>query len=75
MEKRIYMKESNTQASSLPLIYEWITNSWKEMKVDTIVESFKKCGTSNELDGTDDYRICEMTEMTEKSGLCATSNY
>ena len=32
-------------------VCEWVKNSWKRVKSDSIVKSFKKCGISNALDG------------------------
>jgi len=29
-------------------------NSWQQVKSETIVKSFKKCGISNALDGSED---------------------
>ena len=35
-------------------ICEWIKVAWEEVKTETIVKAFKKCGISNAMDGTED---------------------
>lgn len=61
--EKTYTKGGSMRAPSLPLICAWIVDSWNEIKADTIVKSFKKCGISNALDGTeDDYLWDNMDE-------------
>lgn len=41
--------------STLPIVAEWILNSLKNVCAENIMrKSFKKCGISNSLDGTND---------------------
>lgn len=35
-------------------ITQWIEKSWDAVKIDTITHSFKKCGISNSMDGSED---------------------
>lgn len=35
-------------------VCNWVLNSWYGVKQEVIVKSFKKCGISNEMDGTED---------------------
>ena len=37
--------------SSISNVWEWVKNSWQRVKS---VKSFKKCGISNALDGSED---------------------
>ena len=34
-------------------ICKWVKNSWQQVKSETIVKSFRKCGISNALDGSE----------------------
>lgn len=52
--EKTYTEGGGVRAPPLPMISEWIINSWNEIKIDTVVKSFKKCGISNALDGTED---------------------
>ena len=54
MGEKTYTEGGGVRAPPLPVISEWIINSWNEIKIETIVKSFKKCGISNALDGTED---------------------
>lgn len=40
----------------------WVKNSWEKIKQETIVKSFKKCGISNAMDGTEDDFVFEESE-------------
>ncbi|KAG8235949.1 hypothetical protein J437_LFUL016271 [Ladona fulva] len=39
---------------SISEVCEWVKKSWEDIKAEVIVKSFKKCGISNALDGTED---------------------
>ena len=40
-------------------VCQWIKQSWSRVREDIIVKSFKKCGISNALDGSEDHLIYE----------------
>ncbi|KAG8225841.1 hypothetical protein J437_LFUL004770 [Ladona fulva] len=39
---------------SISSVCEWVKKSWQKVKSETIIKSFKKCGISNVLDGSED---------------------
>jgi hypothetical protein len=47
-------KGGNRRAPSNSLILKWIKQSWDAISPDIIRKSFKKCGISNALDGSED---------------------
>ena len=52
-----------TKLKPMPEVCQWVINSWSNLKVETIVKAFKKCGISNALDMTeDDYLWDDMDE-------------
>jgi hypothetical protein len=38
--------------------YEWIKCTWDLILTDPVVQSSKKCGISNSLDGSEDNLVC-----------------
>ena len=42
-------------------------NSWQRVKSETIVKSFKKCGISNALDGSEDDILYEGRDATSEN--------
>jgi hypothetical protein len=40
-------------------VCEWVKNSWDAVKTKIVFKSFKKCGISNSLDGTEDNLLFE----------------
>ena len=36
------------------MICQWILEVWNSIPIEMIIKSFKKCGISNALDGTED---------------------
>jgi hypothetical protein len=40
-------------------VCQWIKQLWSTVREDIIVKSFKKCGISNALDGSEDHFIYE----------------
>ncbi|XP_069593726.1 bromodomain testis-specific protein [Ranitomeya imitator] len=46
-------------------VCEWVKTSWQSVKDETIIRSFKKCGISNALDGTEDGMLYEDSEESD----------
>ncbi|CAG8842448.1 27515_t:CDS:2, partial [Gigaspora margarita] len=46
-------KQGNLKRPSYGLICQWILEAWDDISAEMIIKSFKKCGISNELDGTE----------------------
>ena len=42
-------------------------NSWQRVKSETIVNSFKKCGISNALDGSEDDILYEESDASSEN--------
>jgi hypothetical protein len=47
-------------------VCQLIKQSWSTVREDIIVNSFKKCGISNALDGSEDHLFMKRTTMTTK---------
>ena len=50
------------QAASLVTVCQWVKESWQELSKEMVERSFKKCGISNALDGTEDDLVWEEEE-------------
>jgi len=50
-------------------VCEWVKNSWQWVKSDGIVKSFKKCGTGNALDGTEDDILYDKRDASSENNL------
>ena len=50
------------RASSLVTVCQWVKESWQELSKEMVERSFKKCGISNALDGTEDDLVWEEEE-------------
>ena len=49
----------------LQTVSKWIKESWNEIDVQMIARSFKKCGISNEMDGTEDDMLWDDAEADD----------
>ena len=45
------------RAPPVELVCQWIINAWALISKETIIKSFKVCGVSNAVDGTEDAEI------------------
>ena len=63
--QKTYTKGGTMRAPTLPEVCQWVINSWSNLKVETIVKAFKKCGISNALDGTEDEHLWD--DMDEEA--------
>ena len=50
------------RAASLVTVCQWNKESWQELSKEMVERSFKKCGISNALDGTEDDLVWEEEE-------------
>ena len=50
------------QAASLVTVCQWVKELWQELSKEMVECSFKKCGISNALDGTEDDLVWEEEE-------------
>ena len=52
--QREYTAGGNVKAASLSTMSEWVNESWKGLSLEMVSQSFKKCGISNAIDGSED---------------------
>ena len=52
---------------SISNVCEWVKNSWQRVKSDSIVKSFKKCGISIALDGSEDDILYEESDASSEN--------
>ena len=50
------------RAASLVTVCQWVKELWQELSKEMVERSFKKCGISNALDGTEDDLVWEEEE-------------
>ncbi|KAM3915673.1 pogo transposable element with KRAB domain [Leptodactylus fuscus] len=55
-------------------VCEWVKTSWQAVKDETVVSSFKKCGISNALDGSEDDALYEDPDTSDSEPLSVTSS-
>ena len=48
-----YTPAGKKKAPSRNLVLQWIHEAWREIPVEMVAKSFKTCGISNSLDGTE----------------------
>ena len=42
------------EEASITQVCDWILRLWNSVKKEVVVKSFKRCGISNAMDGTED---------------------
>ena len=52
---------------SISNVCEWVKNSWRQAKSETIVKSLKKCGISNAHDGSEDDILYEESDALSEN--------
>ena len=55
------------QSPTTTPVCEWVKTSWQSVQDETVMRSFKKCGTSNALDGSEDDILHEQSEDSDTS--------
>ena len=59
-------KCADQRAASLVTVCQWVKESWQELSKEMVERSFKKCGISNALDGTEDDLVWEEEEHSSQ---------
>ena len=59
--------------TSIAQVCEWVNKSWENVWSWIIVKSFKKCGISNVLDGTQDNVLFEHSDIN--SGTSSSDEF
>ena len=49
-----YTPAAKKKVPSKNLVLRWLHEAWREISVEMVAKSFKTCGISNSLDGTED---------------------
>jgi hypothetical protein len=60
-------KGGNIAPPPLDIVCSWITIAWDQISKDVIIKSFKACGISNAIDGSEDHMI----DCFKESSPCA----
>ena len=47
------------KAASFSAVCQWVKEAWNEIAPEIVARSFKKCGISNAMDGTEDDMLWE----------------
>lgn len=58
----------NMRAAPLPIVCQWIIDAWDALDKKMIANSFKFCGISNNIDGSEDTEISCLKEGHECAG-------
>ena len=54
-----YTRSGKKRAPSKELLLLWVNKAWQEIPAELVIRSFKSCGISNALDGTEDDAVYE----------------
>ena len=57
-----YTPSGKKRALSKEMVLRWIDRAWREIPVELITRSFKSCGISDALDGTEDDAVWDDEE-------------
>ena len=60
--QKSFTPAGNMRAASLPTVCSWVLDAWRSLPAEMVARSFKKCGISNLMDGTEDEILWEETE-------------
>jgi hypothetical protein len=55
--EKTYTKNDNMRAPLMDDYLQWIYDAWKQFPDESILKSFKGCGLTNALDGSEDNEI------------------
>ena len=61
--EKTFTSAGNMRAASLTIVCEWVKDTWQNIPSEMVVRSFKKCGISNAMDGTEDDMLWEDGEI------------
>lgn len=63
-----YTKAGNIKAPDIEIVCEWVVKAWHGISSEIIVHSFRSCGISIALDGSEDGEITCFRKYPEMSG-------
>ena len=64
-----FTNAGNMRGASLTTVCEWVIKSWQNISISSVQKSFKKCGISNAMDGTEDDLLWLDDEQEESNVL------
>ena len=53
-DEKEFTKSGAMKRPGLSLVVQWVKEAWESISEDIIIKSFKKCGISNAMNGTED---------------------
>lgn len=62
-------KYGNRKCLSKPVLLQWIKEAWSSISPEIIRKSFKKCGITNDLDGTEDHLFQSNSDDESKNNI------
>ena len=62
-----YTKAGKMKRPSYLLVATWVKEAWEAVDINMIRKSFKCCGISNTMDGTEDDLILDFTRLTART--------
>ena len=62
-----YTKAGKLKRPSYSLIADWVKEAWEAIDVNLVRKSFKYCGISNEMDGSEDNLIFDFTRIDNQT--------
>ena len=60
--QKSFTSAGNMRAASLPAVCSWVLDTWHSISAKMVAQSFKKCGISNLMNGTEGEILWEETE-------------
>jgi len=69
VEIKSSLQGGNPKAAPLETIVEWIMSAWAKLDSELIIKSFKVCGLTNKLDGSEDDEIIVFKENKCCNGM------
>ena len=60
-----YTRSGKKRTPSKELVLLWVNKAWQEIPAELVIRSFKSCGISNALDGTEDDAVNEEESESE----------
>lgn len=68
--EKSYTEAGNMRAPSMEIYLQWILDAWEQLPKDLVIRSFKGCGLTNALDGSEDNKIhCFKLNASIPTGL------
>lgn len=55
--EKSYTKSGNMRAPPIEVYLKWTVDAWDQLSKDLIIKSFKGCGLTNNLNGSEDCKI------------------